>query len=104
MAVTVTAVAQPSGQNVRGSSSIWDIIATADGDTTATITHGLLGGVAPQDVQITYLLAAQALVSGWAVTAFGATTITLTKTTTATSGVAGAQIRVTVRLPHTMTA
>lgn len=104
MAVTVTAVAQPSGQNVRGSLSIWDIIATADADTTATITHGLGGGVAPQDVQLTNLLQAPAGVSAWAVTGFSATQITLTKGTGVGSGNAGAQLRAIVRLPHTMTA
>jgi len=79
---------------------VWDIIATADADTTATITHGLVG--TPQDVQITSLLVAPALLSGWAVTAFGATTITLTKATTAGSGNAGAQVRVIVRVPHSI--
>jgi len=100
MAVTVTAVAQAAGYSPRNQSSIWDIVATADGDTTATITHGLIG--TPQDIQLTPLLQAPALLSGWAVTGISATTVTLTKSTTASSGNAGAQLRAVVRVPHSI--
>ena len=100
MAVTVTAVAQATGFNPRATTSVWDITATADGDTTATITHGLIG--TPQDVQLTPQLVAPALLSGWAVTGYSATTVTLTKATTANSGNAGIQVRAIVRVPHSL--
>jgi len=100
MAVTVAAVTQAAGYPPRNQTSVWDITATADADTTATITHGLVG--TPQDVQITPQLVAPALLSGWAVTGYSATQITLTKATTAGSGNAGVQVRVIVRVPHSI--
>lgn len=100
MAVTVTAVTQITGYPPRATMSIWDIIATADADTTATITHGLK--VTPQVVIITPLLQAPAALSLWAATTIDATSVVLTKATTASSGNAGAQVRVTVWAPHSL--
>lgn len=77
-----------------------DVIATADGDTSIILTHGL--GVAPADVQLTALSAAGAL-STWAWTATtSTTTITLTKSTATGSGAAPVQLRAIVRAPHSI--
>lgn len=100
MAVTVTPVTQAAGYPPRNQTYIADIIATADGDTTATITHGLVG--TPQDIQITPLLQAPAAASGWAATTINSTQVVLTKGTGAGSGNAGAQVRVIVRVPHSI--
>lgn len=100
MAVNVVALAQAAGYPPRNQTSIWNIEATADGDTTATITHGLNG--TPQDIQLTPLLQAPALLSGWAVTTINSTQVVLTKATTTGSGSAGAQLRVIVRVPHSI--
>lgn len=100
MAVTVTAVAQAAGYPPRSQTSIWDIEATADADTTATITHGLKG--TPQDIQITPLLQASAGLSLWAVTTINTAQVVLTKSTGVGSGAAGNQLRVVVRVPHSI--
>lgn len=100
MAVTITEInagPQAGAQAVR----IYDVIATADADTTATIAHGM--GVAPEDIQLTPLLQAVALLAGWAVTTKDATNVILTKATTAGSGNAGASVRVVVRRPTVLT-
>jgi hypothetical protein len=96
MAVSITPVFA-TGKD----SYIADVTATADGDTTATITHNL--GAVPQEVTLTNLIQAPAAVSDWAWTASPtANTITLTKGTGVGSGNAGAQVRVIVRRPHTI--
>lgn len=100
MSVTVTAVTQAAGYPPRSQTSVWDVIATADADTTATITHGLIG--TPQDIQITPLLQAPAAVSLWAVTTINSTQVVLTKGTGVGSGNAGAQLRVIARVPHSI--
>jgi hypothetical protein len=96
MAVTVTAVS-PQGTNTKA----FTVIATADGDTTATIVHGF--GVAPFDVSFVPLLAA-AYTSVWTVTTIDATNVVLTKGTGAGSGNASPQLRVTLALPHSIAA
>lgn len=96
MAVTVTA-ASPQGAYTK----VWTVIATADADTTATIPHGF--GSAPFDVSIDPLLA-QFYTSVWTITTIDATNIVLTKGTGAGSGNAGAQVRVTARVPHSLVA
>lgn len=95
MAVTVTAVL--AGSNTY----IADVIATADGDTTATITHGL--AASPKEITLTQLIS-QALtaLSAWSATVPGATTSTLTKLTSTGSGNAGAQLRCTIKTPHSI--
>ena len=78
-------------------SSIWDVIATLDADVgPQVITHNF--NTLIPFVVITPLLAAGAL-GQWAVTAFAANTITLTKANVVGSGNAGAQIRVFI-LPY----
>jgi hypothetical protein len=93
MAVTVTPVL--TGPNIKS----WTVIADADADTTATITHGF--NAAPEDVTITPIHAA-ARVSLWVNTVVDGTNITCTKATTAGSGNAAAQLLVTARRPHSI--
>jgi hypothetical protein len=82
---------------------IADVTATADADTTATLTHGLLAGGTPKEVQATKILSnALAAEPGWSWAAPGATTVVGTKLATAGSGNASAQQRVTVRTPHSL--
>jgi hypothetical protein len=82
---------------------IADVTATADGDTTATVTHGLSAGGTPKEVQATKILSnALAAEPGWSWAAPGATTVVGTKLATAGSGNASAQQRVTVRTPHSL--
>jgi hypothetical protein len=82
---------------------IADITATADGDTTATIAHGLSLGGTPKEVQATKILSnALAAEPGWSWAAPGVTNVVGTKLATAGSGNAAAQQRVTVRTPHTI--
>lgn len=95
MAVTVTPVRASAVKHIA------DVIATADADTTATVPHGL--PAAPQEVAITPLLQAEAALSAWAVTTINATNVVLTKSTAVGSGAAGAQVRVTASLPHSLT-
>lgn len=80
-------------------SRIVDVEATADADTTATIPHGMV--VAPQEFSFTYLLAAAAI-SLWRATTVDATNVVGTKGVGVGSGVAGVQVRVIIRRPHTI--
>jgi hypothetical protein len=87
MAVNLTTVLR------RGNLLIVDVESTADGDTTATIPHGM--GADLKKIIITPLQQATAALSLWAVTTpTHATNVVLTKATTAGSGGAGAQLRV----------
>jgi hypothetical protein len=83
-------------------------VASADADTTATITHnfGLSAAQLAQGfplVNITPTLS-QALtaLSGWAVTAVATNTITLTKLASTGSGNASPQLSVVVQRPFSM--
>lgn len=76
----------------------WNIIATADGDTTLVIAHGF--GAIPDAVFLTPLTAAGRL-SDW-IAATDATNITLTKTTVGSSGAAPAQLKVVAMRPHSI--
>jgi len=80
--------------------NVTDVEATADGDTTATIPHGL--GAAPLVVILTALQQVAAAVSEWAATTINATNVVLTKGTGAGSGAAGVQVRCTAMLPHSI--
>jgi len=91
MAVTVTPIT--TGIN----NTVFDVIATADADTTATCTHNQNStGVW---IMLVPLLDA-AHTSRWIVSSITATTIVLTKGIGVGSGNAGAQLRVFV-LPYT---
>lgn len=86
-----------------------DIVATADADTTATVTHNFglsAADLAAGDPRITLTpLLSQALtaLSGWAVTTIATNSLTLTKLTSVGSGNANAQLRVSVQRPHSIT-
>jgi uncharacterized heparinase superfamily protein len=102
-AVAPTAL-QAQSQLVRAT-----VIATADGDTDAVITHNLGLSAAElalgrPDVILTsgYAEAAAARLSDWVVTALAANTVTVTKTTAGGSGAAGIQLHVTVLRPHSL--
>jgi hypothetical protein len=87
MAVTVTPIF--IGQYVKH----WGITATADADTTATITHEF--SEEPFMIALYPTQQAPAALSGWAVTGTSATAITLTKGVGVGSGAAGVQVRLT---------
>ena len=96
MAVTVTNVL--AGAYTR----IDNITATADADTTATITHGL--GTTPLLVTGCLLLSqAAAAQSFWAATTINATQVVWTKLTTAGTGAAGAQWKSIISTPNSLT-
>ena len=83
----ITAAEVGTGKDTK----VWDVTATADGDTVTTIAHGM--SAAPVIVHLVPLLA-KWHVSNWFVSAVTATYIELTKGTGATSGDAAAQCRV----------
>lgn len=93
MAVTLTTIRQGTP---RTSMHIVDVAASADGDTTATIPHGL--GVVPESVSFVPLSAA-GLLSTWIVSAINITNVVLTKSTASGSGAAPVQLRVTIQRP-----
>lgn len=95
MSITVTNVL--AGTNT----FIADVKATADGDVTATIPHGM--AAAPKVVLFTQLLS-QGLtaLSAWAATTIDGTNIVLTKLTSTGSGNANNQVRVTAMTPHSL--
>lgn len=115
-AVTVTyswpvagTTAPTLAQSSSKSTVVATVIASADGDTTATITHNLNISAADlargfPTVTVTPLIS-QALtaLSAWAVTSVTATTVVLTKLTSTGSGNASPQIRVTVTRPASVT-
>lgn len=105
-AVTVTPITNPSGIAPFKTLAIFQIIATADADITATCTHNFALTAAQQpntEVMITMMQSQiAAAVSGWCVTARGANTITATKNATVATGLAGAQVEFRVRVPHTL--
>lgn len=92
MAITATPVV--NNANYKS----WTVEATADGDTTANIAHGM--GVAPDLIVLTPMVAAARL-SLWVATA-DATNIAIAKATTGGSGAAGAQLKVVAARPHSI--
>lgn len=93
MAVTVTPVF--AGTTL----SIFTVEATADADVAAVVAHGL--GAAPLKVTLVPL-APQFYVSTWSVGVVDAVNVNLAKANAVGSGVAGAQVRVLVELPHSI--
>jgi hypothetical protein len=92
-AVTITTVRAGTD------SSAFDVEASADADTTATITHGI--GATPEEVTLTWLKV-EARLSLWAATTINSTQVVCTKQTTMGSGVAGNQLRVYCKRPHSI--
>lgn len=77
----------------------WDVIATADADTTIVIPHGF--GSAPLKVD-SQELSAPGRVSAWFLAGVTSTEITFTKGTGTGSGAVAAQLRVYAELPHSL--
>lgn len=113
MAVTVTykvpaGTVAPTAQQAFGHSRlVATVIATADADTTITITHnwGLTAAelaAGQPDVSIALLTAAGVL-SAPTVTTYGTNTVVLTKSTAVGSGAAPAQIQVVLTRPFSTT-
>ena len=100
MAITSVATAVPTGKRPRASLAIFDVEATLDADTTIAIAHGLR--VVPETYWFVELLAA-AYLSQWTITTVDATNITLVKGTGVGSGAAGAQLRLFVARPQSVT-
>ena len=81
-------------------SRTYDITATADADTTSTFTHNL--GVIPAEVIITPILA-KGITGDWSFTSATTTQVVITKNNVGVgSGDPAAQVRVTVRVPHSI--
>ncbi len=98
----------PTSANFAGAYLCVDVVATADGDTTATIPHLMgsanpPGSTPPLKVTITPLIS-QALtaLSAWTA-ATGAANVVLTKLASTGSGNANPQIRVHIEKPHSGT-
>ena len=115
MAVTVTyqypvqgTTAPTAAQTLNKNTVRATVIATADADTTATITHNLgltaaqLTEGAPEVTLCPILSQALTALSGWVCSAKAANTVTLTKLTSTGSGNARAQLAVVVKRPHTI--
>jgi len=96
MAFTVTAMTALSGEYTK----VWDITASADGDTASPdILHTL--GAIPASVTLTELTAA-GQISEWFASTIDATKVIVTKGTGAGSGAATPQLRLIVSLPHSI--
>lgn len=106
MAVTATAVSPASGQRPFVNIAQFDIIATADADTTITIPHGLRG--VPEEVQIELAGTAAGIVAGrlsnWGevLASRTATNIVINKGTGAGSGSPDIQARILIKLGNTL--
>lgn len=98
MAVTVTQVFAGTD------SFIATITATADGDTTATVTHNLnIATPAQTRVIMTPLTSVAATANPmWAATTFNANSTVFTKATSTGSGQGGAQLQVEISRPHSI--
>lgn len=110
MAVSIVTVYQGIDTHVA------DVIATADGDTTATIDHGLVepgqeqskpgrggqsaAGIVPVEVHITPLIQSVAGLAEWAATTIGSLSVILTKSTAVGSSDAAEQIRCIIKRPN----
>lgn len=91
-----------SAANFAGTySKSWDVTATADGDTTGTISHGF--GATPGLVWLVPLQSAQAYGKQWSLGTVNTSTITINGVSAASSGLAGTpQLRVIAMLPHSI--
>lgn len=112
MAVVVTYLTPVAGitapttaQASQADTVVADIVASADADVTATVTHNMqisaadLAAGFPLVSIIPTLSQALAALSSWSVTTIATNTVVLTKLATAGSGNAAAQLRVTVLRP-----
>jgi hypothetical protein len=106
----VAGVTPPTAlQSSNAQSVVADVVATADADTTATITHNFglsaaeLASGDPRIILTPTLSQALTALSAWAVTTVATNSITLTKLTSTGSGNASAQLRVSIQRPHSIT-
>ena len=95
MAVTPTLNTTPTGPY----SKSWNVVASADADTTCTITHGFPS--APAMVWIVFLNAV-AYGKTWILGAITSTTITVSGISSTGSGTSVAQFQVLAMLPHSI--
>jgi hypothetical protein len=95
MAVTVAAVYAGTY------SKTWNVIAGADGDTSATISHGF--AAVPQLIGLVPLLPI-AYTAQWVLSTVNASVIILGKTSAGTSSSTSAQLLVKAELPHSFVA
>ena|SRR5208283_1106925 len=115
MAVTVTyawpvagTTAPTAAQMSNFDTVIASIVASADGDTTATITHNFglttaqISALFPLINLVPTLSQALSALSAWAVTSITTNTVVVTKLASTGSGNAGAQLTVQLRRPHTI--
>jgi len=115
MAVTVTytypvagATAPTAAEMLNANTVRAGIIATADGDVAATVTHNMNISVAdlaagqPEVILTPTLSQALTALSGWTVTTKTTNAITLTKLGSTGSGNAGNQLDVVIRRPHSI--
>lgn len=116
MPVTVTYLHPVAGgtaptalQASNAQSVVADVIATADADTTATITHNFglsaaeLASGSPVIDFVPIISQSLTALSSWAVTAIATNSVTLTKLTSTGSGNANPQVRVFIQRPHSIT-
>lgn len=89
MATTATAVASFDGVNLKA----WDLVATADSDTTFTITHGL--GFTPDEFWLSPFNTV-CYVGQYAITTVNSTQVVVTKNTAVGSGSGVAACRIYV--------
>lgn len=108
-AYPVAGVTAPTAAQMLNANTVRaNIIASADGDTVATVTHNMGLSVAElaagqPEVYLTGTLS-QALtaLSGWTVTTKTTNAITLTKLTSTGSGNASPQLDVVIKRPHSI--
>lgn len=104
----VTGTSITAAQASVTTAQVWQVIATADADTTATITHNMAISVAdlaagwPIVVMTPILSQALAALSSWTYTSVTTNTCVFTKLATAGSGNAGAQLQLWISKPHTI--
>lgn len=97
MAFTNTAVG-PALATAR--SRTYDIVAALDADSADTITHNL--GVVPTEIIITPI-STKGITGNWSYTSASTTQVVITKNNVGGgSGDAAAQVRVTIRAPHSV--
>lgn len=99
MAVTITPVNVVPANGLRAT---FDVKASADADSSATITHGLPSATDTNVVVTLEPTNAAFYASQWTVTSRGASTVVLTKGNGAGSGNAANQVRVTVEQIHSI--
>jgi hypothetical protein len=95
LASTVTITASLAGTY----SKSWNVVSSADGDTTGSVSHGF--GVAPALYWLVPLLP-QAYGKQWYISAVSSTTITITGISSTSAGTSVAQLQIVAMLPHSI--